>query len=347
MDILGNWLADLFKQAYLAMVKLFQDFVIAQPIVINNSFTDYLYGNAIGVYGYLAICVAYVTFICALVWQKARVTFAMSLLVGIVIGMVGPLWFAGADQVSLIGDQLTKAAVDLGNGITGQNTTILPDLGTAEPLVAITMYGITYTLALGLYMMFVNYAGVAVLVKFFSLIVFSIFAIGDRTRKIFSFIVALGIVTMVIGKPVAALSIALGQALIKSFGSQSNSMALLGTITAGSMFVGLVMQPVLLFLTYKAVSPIMGRVAATVRGRVETLTRHAATAKVVATAHAASLQGRARAVAAKQPHYGQRIVKEASLLAIAKAATTLAAKRHPAGLAASVAIKAIPKGQKR
>lgn len=360
-DPLGT-IANALRAAYLYLVAVFQRIVTDMPSIDNSQFADYLYGNAIGVYGYLALCVAYIAAVLALFFTKGRITFIHAILLLLLLGAIGPFWFAGADQIIIFGDQLTKAAITVGNvpvtgaGIDTFGPSILPALSFNDNMIAIFSFFPTLALGAILYQIFVNYEVLVVIVKFFGLIVLSLVALGERSRKVFSLIVAIGIVTMLIGRPVAMVIVSSGQGWVRSLPSGQDSMFTTAGVTISSLVVAILIQPVLLFLAYKSVSPVVGRVSAMVTGRVKALNenRPMPSAQDVNRVHAASLQGRATAINVHTPSYGTRVVHATRDVAVAKGAAYLVARQavatHPVGRAAltasTVAMRALQKGPK-
>jgi hypothetical protein len=356
LDPLGS-LAQALQTAVAQIVELFQHFIAIPMTLDGNSFVQYLYGNALGVYQYLAMIVMAVTFIIALFIKRGRPSFAQAAIIVLIAGVAGPLWFYAFDQLQLLSDQLS-ISMNLNpkvEGVSGMNvmTLAFPSLQIQNVLMSLFTFGPLLYFMYGLFTVFVNYAFLAVVVKFLGLLCFALLALGKRSQKVFSLLVAIGLVAVVIGKPVAVLFISIGQGLasITSIFAEGFTQ---GIILNGSIIAAILIQPVLIFLMYKGVSPIVGKVAAAVTGKVRSLSenRNGQGARALSNANAASLQGRSQAIPYnKGPSYARRAAEIGGSMAIAKGAAMLAAKAasniHPvakvAVTAVSVGIKALPK----
>lgn len=356
LDPLGS-LSNALQTAFAAIVEIFQHF-IAIPMSLDGApFVTYLYGNALGVYEYLAMLVLVVTSVIALFIKRGRPAFGQAIVVALVVGALGPMWFYVFDQLSLLGDSLSVAA-NLNpkiEGVDGVNviTLAFPALKVQDVLMSLLTFSPLVFFMYTLFSVFVSYSFLAVVVKFLGLILFSLLALGDRTRKVFSFLTAVGLVAVVIGKPVAVLLISIGQG-IASITAVFNEGFIQGIILNGSLIIAILIQPVLVFLMYKGVSPIVGKVAAAVTGKVRALSenRNEQSARALSHANAASLQGRSQAIPyERNPSYARRAVEIGGAMAVAKGAAMLAAKAasnvHPAAkvavTVASVGVKALSK----
>lgn len=356
LDPLGS-LSQALQVAFSQIVELFQQFIAIPMSLDGTAFVMYLYGNALGVNEYLSISVLAVTLIVALFIKRGRASFVQALIIVLVSGVVGPLWFYAFDQLQLLGDQLSIAfnlnqQVQTTNGVN-LVTLAFPALKIQDVLMSLFTFGPLLFFMYGLFSVFVSYTFLAVVVKFLGLICFSLLALGERTRKVFSLLVAVGLVAVVIGKPVAVLFISIGQGL-SSLTAIFAEGFIQGIILSGSVIAAILIQPVLVFLMYKGVSPIVGKVAAAVTGKVRALSenREGQGVRALSNANAASLQGRSQAIPYnKGPSYVRRAAEIGGSVAIAKGAAMLAAKAasnvHPAAkvavMAVTVGMKALPK----
>lgn len=356
LDPLGS-LSRALQAAFAQIVELFQHFIAIPLSLDGNSFIQYLYGNALGVYGYLAIIVMSITFIIALFIKRGRASFAQAVIIVLVSAAAGPLWFYAFDQLQLVGNQLS-IAFNLNpkvEGVSGTNVVTLafPSLQIPDVIMSLLTFTPLLYFMYWLFSIFVSYAFFAVVIKFLGLILFSLLALGERTRKVFSFLVAVGLVVVLFGKPVAVLFISIGQGL-SSITAVFSSGFIQGIILTGSVIASILVQPVLVFLMYKGVSPIVGKVAAAVTGKVRALSenRNEQGARALSNANVSSLQGRSQAIPYnKNPSFARRAVEVGGAMAVAKGAAMLAAKAasnvHPvtkaAVVAASVGLKALPK----
>ncbi|HEY8886150.1 MAG TPA: hypothetical protein VIM31_01470 [Candidatus Microsaccharimonas sp.] len=357
LDPLGS-LSRALQNGYAQIVELFQRFIAVRLTLDGTPFVQYLYGNALGAYNYVAMAVMAVTFIIALFIKRGRASFAQAAIVVVAAGVIGPLWFYAADQFQLLGDQLT-ITFNLNQkveGVDGVNlvTLAFPQLEIPDVLMSLFTFAPLMYFMYSLFSVFVSYAFITVVVKFLGLLCFALLALGTRSQKVFSLLIAIGLVAVVLGRAVAVLFISIGQGL-SSITAVFAEGFIQGIILNGSVIAAILVQPVLIFLMYKGVSPIVGRVAAAVTGKVRALSenREGQSVRGLSNANAASLQGRSEAIPYnKGPSYARRAVEIGGAMAIAKGAAMLAAKAasavpHPAvkiaAVVATVGLKALPK----
>lgn len=331
-DPLGD-LAQRLQEAYLYLVQIFQDVIAAPKTLDKTPFVQYLYGNALGLVELLAMSVTFIVFLFALVIKKARISLIQSVVVFIVVATAAPLWFGLINEIESMGDGLSKAITDLfrTQGITN---TGLPSIGAfKDVIVSIFIFSATTFWGLNLVMIFYGYVVVGVFIKFFGLITLSLLALGERTQKVFNFLVAIGLVAFVLGKVSANAIVGSSQAISNSLAnSYADDLFTMGAVTIIAIVVAIIMQPVLMFLAYKSVSAVSGKVFAMVKGKVEAKTedRSRVSVDAVNASHATNLQSRTPGGAPTPPapvqSDKQRIQEIARQEAINKGAAVLAAK---------------------
>lgn len=331
LDPIG-YLSEILLEAYLWMVRIFQQ-LYATPMTLGGTdYVAYLYGNALGVAEYLSMGVTFVLLTLAFFIKRARVSLAHAVLVLLAVAIFSPFWFAGLDEVERTGDLLTAtmlAITTIGGGSTSPMINLPSSLDLGNAAMTMFMFWPTAGFGITLASVFVAYEGMIVFVKFAGLLSFSLMAFGERSRKVFSFLMSLGIVCMVLGRPVAVTIINVIQGIALSIPNVSPAFVTTVAVIAG-FFTALIAQPILLFLTYRSVSGVVGRVAASVTGKVNALMedRSKSFVQSINNSHAAVLSGRTTAVrhASVTTKIRRGLHKAGHNAVVAKTAAMLAAK---------------------
>lgn len=344
-DPIGS-LADAVQSSYQTTVKLFESYLAKSINLDQIPFVQYLYGNALGVADYLAMMVSVIVAIIAIFVAKKRVSAVMALLIVIAVGVLSPLWFDGTHQLILLGNSLSQSALKFENSVATKGSApngILPLINlvngstSVDGMLSLTTFLPALTLGVSLFGIFVGEAVLAVVAQFLGLITFSLYGLGDRTKKLMNLLVSIGLVTMVFGRPSAILIIALGQALVDYIPTGTNAF-IEGVITCASFFIAILAQFGLLVLMYLATSAVVGRVVSVVTGSVKAVVenRNISRSKVMADVQTAAIKGRAAASPYKSPslvsevryHARDRAIANASVKLATKAAA-LASNAHP------------------
>ena len=279
------------------MVGIYQTMISAdqQGAVDKLPIVQYLYGNALGLVELLSVGVTFITLTIVIFYRRRTMSLVLAIVILIVVATSSQLWFAGLDQFQAFGSNLSKAIIDLfkGQGVTNTGLPVIGDITTV--MIALFVFGFTSIMGLNLVMMFTTYTIIGVGLKFFGLLTLSLLALGKRTQKVFNMIVAIGIVIFVLGKVAAVFIIACGQAFGQAFGPiLGDPLFTQGVITIDSMAAALLIQPVLIFLMYKSVAAVAGKVRSLVKGTVNAFVqdRSRTTVKQVTNVQAAGLQAR-------------------------------------------------------
>jgi hypothetical protein len=345
-------LAAALKRGYEQVVALFEWIIANPPSVGQNPLIVFLDGNALGAAPFLATAVMAMTIVLALFWQRGRAAFARALIAFVAVAALSPLWFEFISAFQKLGDNLSNVALGLTNQApTGAASIIpvLPNMTIEDAFLASLTFGPAAYFGYLLFDTFLAYGYVAAIVAFLGLLSLSLIALGPRARKVFNFLIAVGIVTMVLGRPVAIVCIELGQAFANLFTNTPNSMFILGASTVGSLILALIAQPVLLVLMYQGVSRVGGNINALVTGTVRSLSESRATlsGSTAVQANIASMNGRQQAL----ERAGETFVGGVAAASAAKGAAALAARAAAsttpvgavAATAGSIAVSQLPK----
>lgn len=334
--------AEALRKAYQQVVILFE-WMVATPLSLSgNPLVDYLNGNALGAAPLLAFAVLSFTMVIALVWKRGRVSFARALLVYVGVAVISPLWYEVTAAFEKLGDDLSVVAVNFIDQSGGSGAVVavpkLPTLIITDSFLASITFGPAALFAYELFAVLLSYEFVTILVAFFGLLSLGLLAAGARARKVFNFLVAVGLVTMVLGRPVAIICIELGQAFANVFAGAPNAMVITGVITVASLIVAILIQPVLLFLMYQGVSRVGGLIDSRITGTVRSITQgnYSSATRTAVDANISSMNGRSQAL--------QRAAGQGFIGGVATAGIAKGAAKGAAMLAARAAASTTPVG---
>jgi hypothetical protein len=332
--------AELLRNAYQQVVILFEWMIANPPSLGQNPLVAFLNGNALGAAPFLAVSVVAVTMVLALFWGRGRMAFARALIVFLAVATLSPFWYQVTAALENVGDDLTRVAMTLVEQSTGggPNIPMFPQMTFTDAFWAVMTFGPAAFFGYLLFGTFLVYEFVTVVVAFLGLLSLSLLAIGPRSRKAFNFLVATGLVTMVLGRPVAMICIELGQAFAGLFAGTPNAVFVQGAATVGSLFLALLAQPILLVLMYQGVSRVGGLVDARITGTVKSITegRTTLSGRTAVDANIASMSGRREAL--------ERTAGQSLVGGIAQAGIAAGAAKGAAALAARAAASTTPVG---
>jgi hypothetical protein len=324
------WLAKAINSLYNGLISDILKAVISPPTVSEGSWSDYLFGNALGLAGNIAMAVTVITICIAMLWQKRIANMLQAFAVAIFIGGGSTFYFAIIAAYTLLCQEIAKYVATLGPGsdIGGSAVAISNVFGYIIGVGAITSAG-------GL-LLIVTYAFVVIgfLVKLFGLISLALSPLADSTQKILGWLVALGLVALGAGRLAAVL-------IITFFRVVDAHIGIIGSLSftsSASLFLALLIaagaEIALVVVFHKQWNNIRGRVNSVVRGQVNAL---------VKKRHQAGMQGLGSG------GVGTRFIvstptasptQRAKGAAKSAAAAKIASSAHPAALALSAGIQA-------
>jgi len=272
-----------FSKSLNEFVQWVWDFIqmlLAASISFNGlDVVQYVFSNTAGVAYKVTLYVFIGVIVFSLFIRRMRKNGAIATLQVIVIGAVIPMWFVVADEAQNLGDLLKQLVLLIqippatdDSIISGPMANItLPIFPVQQVLITVFL---TFLLAWAgsqfLFLM-VGYELLNVALIVLGLFVFAMYGLGDRTRKVFSIIISLFIVSAIIGLPVALLFTQLAQLLAGGIAGEADG----GVWTTMLLFIaalaGLGAQPLLFLAAYSRVDRVVGRVVARVDNKVRSV----------------------------------------------------------------------------
>jgi len=203
-------------------------------------------------------------------------------------------------------------------------------------LGAVTLFGV---ILVGIFYM---YEVVVILVQFTGILVFAVSPLGARTKKLLNLLISLGLVAMVFGRATAVFCLELSKIAINNLPGGSTPFGATFFIVVG-ILLAIAMQYALLYVTYRGQQMIVGRVASSVRGKVETTTKQRKTVDVTSAlaAHAATM----KPVTVNRVGNSGPPPRTSTSTKLAKAGAAVVATKvasaHPAGAIAVLTVKTL------
>lgn len=256
-----SYLQDAIVGGLKGLTGVFEQVFVRPPVVPNNAATDYLYGNAIGTTGKLAVSVAFVATAIAIFWRKAAHKALNAFIAIVALAVLTPVWFYLSDWLIGVGNSLAEAALFY-HPPPGSHTSgsFLPVPAMTNIAGAISGGSIMLLLGSVLVGVFYTYAVFIVVVKFSLLFGIALAGISPRLLK---WIIAGGLVAMVFGRAAAILMIELSKVAADN--------GLYGDTVFGIVFyliVGLLLALGAQYGLYKGMKQVVTSVAGNVKSRV-------------------------------------------------------------------------------
>jgi hypothetical protein len=263
-----HWLAKAINGLTDGLVSSFQQVFIHPPRPMAGPWQDYLYGNAIGIAGILSVTICILVLVVAMFFQRRLASLGVAFVVALAIGTIYPVYFLACDWIVAAGDDLAQSAHWYHHG--SDKLLSIPDIANVLGSI-IGLGSITFTGGM-LVVIFFIYELIIIVVKFFGLIALAASPAGERARRFLSWIVAVGIVTMLLGRAFAVFAVDLGRMASDHFPFASNSFGKTFFITT-SLLLAIVLQGVLIWAMLRVSSHVVGHVHSRVFGQVESLNR--------------------------------------------------------------------------
>lgn len=264
-----EWFAKAIRGVY-SLLAWYFEFVIAHPPRFEDrEVEDYLYGNAIGLAGFVISMVTFFLLCFAVLQVKRVITLAEAVVIGTVITAGAPVVYAVIDSMIQMGDVLSVSMM-FGKNARGDKDSLLGLTldATINPLLLIAGLGPT-SLVGGFCMLVVfMYELLVVLLKIIFLPALALRILGPRFRAFSDWTISAGVIAMVLGRPVMVLCIELGKwagdNLLDSLAASKVFFLIAG------MTVGIALQYVMFKQVQKVVAKVSGNTTSRVFGKVET-----------------------------------------------------------------------------
>lgn len=268
-DWLSNpwaWLVRQEQDLLNGLVTVFEQVIIHPARPQPASWQDYLYGNALGLAGLIAYVVLIVVLVVSLFHHGAITNVLHAFMAFLFIALVGSVFFSWIDQINALGDDLAATAMLIyqsgshANGMLDVTppATTLGNLVTLTPVVVLA----AFDAAIAEY-----YQVVVIIFKLMILIAIAIRSLGKWGRRLCNFTIATGVVSVLLGRASMIAIIQTGK-LVATHLPANGLPFVYNTILIGSLLAAYIVQFVLLFIAYNAVSSVNGKIDARVRGTV-------------------------------------------------------------------------------
>jgi hypothetical protein len=251
-----TWFGKALMAVYNLEAWFVQTMLLHPPRVGYTKATDYLYGNAVGMAGYLAMIVTTICLCMAMVYVKGAFRAAEAVAITLVVAFITPGFFWVTDTLVGLGDSLSQAALVMQEAATDDHPSLFGFVMDAaiNPMLLISAYLPTSLLAAACCFVVFTYEILNVLIRFLWLPSFALRPLGTRFKDFNNWLTSAGMVSMVFGRPAMLLCLEVSRALAQGI-TQGSSAAMVYFMCAG-MALGLYLQIVL----YRQAKRITGKV---------------------------------------------------------------------------------------
>lgn len=251
--------------------------LLAQPnAFMNLPVTEYFVGNSAGIATRVAFYVFAAVMMIAVFIRRKRQDAAISLLTMLVSIVIIPVWFFMARIFIDFGDVLKRLALLLNElpeadqSSNVLNNITLPIVPVDQAIVTLFFALMLALAGLQLLIVMVAYEFSNVLIVALGIIVYAMSGIGENTRKFFSLLLSIFLVTGVIGLPVILFLTQFAQMLNDVVVGDSNLTGSILFLFLGAL-AGLILQPVMVWYAYKRVDRVVGSVVARIQDKVRSV----------------------------------------------------------------------------
>jgi hypothetical protein len=286
-----GYIRDKFIDLYNSLGTLFGQYVIHPPGPVPGSWVNDMYGNALGLSMGLAGAVFLVLMTVSMFFQKKLISTGKALVIAVLIGTIGPLFYEGSYWLVRTGNDLTRAVA----GGNSQQLLNLPEIHNVFGAIA----GISTLLFFGgiLLSIFLAYQLAIILATFFALPLLTLYPLGRIPQGALRWVVSVGTVAALLGRPTAALELNAASHAIDGLPKDTPSFVAIAILIV-TFLIAILTQIGLVYLAHKGYSGIEGivRGSSLVHGKVEMTTKD--TLKVESDRANDRYAGRMAAVAA-------------------------------------------------
>lgn len=265
--------ASQLQEAFNFLFDLMMQFLTVSLDFGSLAIVQWLFGNAAGLAPILAISVFFFILPGAIFVRRLRLSGALALTIVLLGPAIAAGWFFAIDALNAIGDGLTRmvGTIDSTPDDVKSSIITIPPIPFSNPLIDILMFVSLIWGTFNFLQLFMGYELYNIFLATFGLLLVAMYGLGPRTRRLFSILIAIGLSSLVLGRPIAILIMKLGNMLGNALPIANTGW--LGLVTASSMLVAMIVSIALPFGLYKTVNAVMGRMLATVsnvvRSRIE------------------------------------------------------------------------------
>lgn len=324
--LLGLALSGTLQKKVTDMTNFFEDLLVHPIRPPEGELTDWLYGNALGLAGNLAISMVIIGFLLAIFSRQIAIRASHALLIALIALPLFQLFFALCDGLIEASSTLT-AAILKANELAGGGKLIAP------PSISDLFWGSIGVLGIGisgtpLTIILAVFALLIIVVKFAFLPCLVLDPWGGRGAL--RWCISGGLVFMFLSRPTAALCIVLG----KTIGYQTHNVALTVIGTIAGIIVAIIAQFKLIKKTNQVVGNVLSKARTRIDGRVETYNKpmNRTTMQNVQNVHMAGMRssprmtrGQALGLAVRQQRHARSVAKTTAMISTTSNPTLKAA----------------------
>lgn len=267
IQLFTSVISTVLQQKINDLANFFEDFLVHPVRPPEGSVTDWLYGNAIGLAGYLVITLAIVGIILAWISPKAAIRGGKAFLLAVIAVPMFTVFFQLCDGMIQASDAVTGGIVQISK-TAGSGPLIAPPSITDLFWAGIGFIGIGASGG-ALVVVMIAFALLIVAVKFLFLPALVLDPWLGKARGILEWCMSIGFIAMFASRPVAAFCITLGRLLA----APAHSVAITVIAIIAGIILAFAAQFVLVKKTRKIVGDVMSRARSQVYGKVETINR--------------------------------------------------------------------------
>lgn len=307
-------------------------------------------GNMAGLAPYIAFLVALFMIPGAIIVRKLRLSGFMA----VVVVMLGPAlvtgWMLFVGALRDIGANLTVIGGSIdGSGVENPEPLTLPGVSMVNPIVDVIVFAALIIFTVFFILAFLQMDIINVFIILFGLVLLFLYGLGPRTRRLFSILLAIGLTTLVFGRPVVIFILKLGNIAANAIPDEVAGLS--GFIIWSSMGVAALALVALPFGLYKPVHSVLGglnvKVGNIVRSSIEGKHKSSVSGNVKATVTNRSQSTNnaryARSMKTETRRFAGNRTSDA-LLALARKGAVAGSNFHPAAKAAVVAGAVVARG---
>lgn len=256
------------EDAYQAAFELMMKVLTFSLDFTNLKIVQVLFSEGFGVATALSLVVAVVIVPAGILLSRYRLSALYALALVVMSAAIGTLWFIAMDYAGTLGDTLTRGSLYISQIpiVDGDPILTLPAFTFGNVIVNAAIFGGLFLWILTLAILFIGYEIAGAILVLVGLIMLYLYGLGPRSRRFFSVIVSLLIVTQVVGRPVA-ISIISAINLIGQL-APTNDLVWKGIITFVGVMLALISQFILFYVAYQATGYVIGRLNGTIKGWV-------------------------------------------------------------------------------
>lgn len=273
LDPLGS-LNEMILNALKAMNQLYERIISGPPRISNNESLLSRYQDALNTGNYLAYMVlVFVTAIALALFRKGS-RIPKAFLVSFILAAITPSFLYFIDTLTVTGDQWTAAVTSMFDDTKTVDAPSFSNVILDIPAAIFTMF---FGGVLTAYI--VSYDIIIIIAKMLLPITYALSPLGKRAMQALNIVISLMLVATLLGRPLAALIIELGQFARATLPFGNTAFGATVYMILAYLLAGL-SQITLTVALYHAAKAVEGKISSMVSGAVKTTVSNVATVNV-------------------------------------------------------------------